>query len=87
LRARLVFFASGLIHITVPNGTDEAWIYGGKYGLTVAADTADVSRHGHSAQYPGNEATILLQVPFAAAGLKHTVLHRGVCTYEEMAFL
>lgn len=78
---------SGLIHLTLPTSTDEAWIQGGKYGLIVAADTANVSTHGHHTQYPGNEATIALQVPFASTGLNHSVLHRGGCEYEEMAFL
>ncbi|KAK3319993.1 hypothetical protein B0T19DRAFT_404524 [Cercophora scortea] len=54
---------TGLIHITLPNGTDEAWIHGGKHGLIIAADTREVSAHGHRTQYPGNAATIALQVP------------------------
>jgi hypothetical protein len=84
---RLVFFVSGLIHLSLPNSTDEAWVQGGKYGLIVAADTANVSTHGHRTRYPGNDATVALQVPFANTGLKHGVLHPGACEYEEMAFL
>lgn len=84
---RLVYFTTGLVHVTLPNGTDEAWVQGGKYGLIVAADTADVSTHGHRTGYPGNEATIALQVPFSSAGFGHDVLHRGPCTYGEMEWL
>jgi hypothetical protein len=78
---------AGLIHITLPNCTDEAWIQGGKYGLIVAADTANITTHGHRTQYPGNEATVALQVPFASTGFKHDVLHPGACEYEDMTFL
>ncbi|OIW26340.1 hypothetical protein CONLIGDRAFT_683328 [Coniochaeta ligniaria NRRL 30616] len=84
---QLVFFVAGLIHVSLPNRTDEAWVQGGKYGLIIAADTANISTHGHRTQYPGNEATVALQVPFASTGLKYGVLHRGACNYEEMAFL
>ncbi|KAK3689954.1 hypothetical protein B0T22DRAFT_481137 [Podospora appendiculata] len=54
---------TGLIHIILPNGTDEAWIHGGRHGLIIAADTRDVSAHGHRTRYPGNAATTALQVP------------------------
>lgn len=33
---RFVTFLSGLIHITLPNSTDDAWVVGGKYGLIFA---------------------------------------------------
>lgn len=34
--AQFVTFLSGLIHITLPNSTDDAWVVGGKYGLIFA---------------------------------------------------
>ncbi|KAB5513591.1 hypothetical protein GE09DRAFT_1161779 [Coniochaeta sp. 2T2.1] len=83
---QLVFFVSGLVHVTIPNRTEEAWVQGGKYGLVISADTADVSRYGHRSVYPGNEATVALQVPVKGE-LKHSVLHRGVCEWEEMVGL
>ncbi|SMQ51075.1 unnamed protein product [Zymoseptoria tritici ST99CH_3D7] len=84
--AQFVTFLSGLVHITLPNCTDDAWVIGGKYGLIFAEDTADVSVYGHGTEYPANEDTVALQVPLApGVELNHTVLHRGGCTWEEQA--
>lgn len=41
---RFVVFLSGLIHLTLPNSTDEAWVVGGKYGMILAGDTAGKSK-------------------------------------------
>ncbi|KAK0610400.1 hypothetical protein B0T17DRAFT_593557 [Bombardia bombarda] len=82
---QLVFFISGLIHVTLPNSTDEAWIHGGKYGLIIAADTAERSAHGHFTTYPGNEATVSLVVPLREGyRLKYRLLHGGACGWEDM---
>ncbi|KAK3389695.1 hypothetical protein B0H63DRAFT_103156 [Podospora didyma] len=82
---QLVLFSTGLIHITLPNCTEEAWIQGGKYGLIIAADTPDKSAHGHRTEYPGNAATIGLQVPLKnGTKLKHGLLHGGPCTEDEI---
>ena len=84
----LVYFTSGLIHITLPNGTDEAWLQGGKYGLIIAADTPDVSAHGHRTQYPSAATSIALQVPLCAGeDLDYVLLHNGPCTEDEMVGL
>lgn len=75
--------------MTLPNTTasptTEAWIQGGKYGLIIAADTHDVSKHGHITTYPGDSDTVVLQIPFKAGSVpKHTVLYRGPCRWNEM---
>lgn len=88
-KTRLVFFASGLAHITLPNTTitptTEAWIQGGKYGLILAADTPNVSRYGHITMYPSDADTVAMQVPFADGKVPdHEVLHEGPCGWAEM---
>ncbi|KJZ73807.1 hypothetical protein HIM_04309 [Hirsutella minnesotensis 3608] len=81
-----VFFASGLAHITLPNGTDEAWVHGGKHGLIIAADTKEMSKHGHITRYPGKDNTVALQIPIKeGSDLKHKMLHKGACTEKEMS--
>jgi len=86
--SRFVLFTTGLIHITLPNGTDEAWIQGGKYGLIIAADTADVSTHGHRTQYPSAADTIGIQFPIqSGSDFKYKRLHRGACHETEMTGL
>lgn len=83
---RFVLFSSGLIHITLPNSTDDVWIHGGKYGLIVAADTRDVSTLGHRTEYPSAADTVALQVPIAEGSkFNHRILHPGACTEQEMA--
>lgn len=78
---RYVAFLSGLAHITLPNGTDEAYVVGGKYGLILAADTANVSTGGHITRYPSGEATITLEMPTKGGAVPlHRVLHAGACT-------
>ncbi|PFH62466.1 hypothetical protein XA68_13368 [Ophiocordyceps unilateralis] len=81
---QFVFFASGSALITLPNGTDKAMVEGGKNGLIIAADTADVSRHGHRTQYLSDENTVSLQVPIRnPEDFEHKVLHDGACTKAE----
>lgn len=85
---RLVYYASGLIRLSVPNTTEEAWVVGGKYGLIFAKDTADKSQFGHLTEYVSDADTIAMTMPLAEGqSLKHTVLHCGACTWEEMAGL
>ena len=80
-----MFFFTGLAHITLPNSTHEAWIIGGKNGLIIAADTADVSKVGHISDYPSQEETMSLQIPIAdGVAPPHEVLHEGACTGVEM---
>lgn len=76
---------SGLIHITLPNGTEEAWVQGGRYGTLLAVDTADVSEFGHRSVYPGDADTIAIEIPFEDGKIPdHTVLHCGPCTFAEL---
>ncbi|KAJ6443755.1 small secreted protein [Purpureocillium lavendulum] len=85
---QFVLFTSGLIHITLPNGTDEAWIQGGKYGLIIAADTADVSTHGHRTRYPSAADTVGIQFPIKpGTKFEYKRLHHGPCREAEMTGL
>ncbi|KAF5122512.1 hypothetical protein E5D57_012993 [Metarhizium anisopliae] len=80
-----VLFMSGLVHISLYRGRDEAWIQGGKYGLIVAADTADRTAHGHLTRYPGAADTVAVSLPIRDRdGFKYSVLHGGSCTQDEM---
>jgi hypothetical protein len=86
---RLVAFLSGLIHVTLPNTTisptTSAWIQGGKYGLVVAVDTANVSKYGHVTEYPSDADTVSLQIPFKDGKIPdHKVLYDGPCSWTEM---
>lgn len=77
---RWVIFLSGLAHITLPNCTEEVFVLGGKGGMIVAVDTADVSEEGHSTKYPGDEQTVAVQVPFPDGVFPpHRVLYGGPC--------
>ncbi|KAF2164859.1 hypothetical protein M409DRAFT_24764 [Zasmidium cellare ATCC 36951] len=85
---QLVYFATGLIRLSIPNTTQEAWVTGGKYGLIFAQDTPDKSQYGHLTEYVADEDTIALTVPLAPGQeLKHKVLHSGGCTWREVAGL
>ncbi|UNI19360.1 hypothetical protein JDV02_005546 [Purpureocillium takamizusanense] len=85
---QFVLFTTGLIHITLPHGSDEAWVQGGKYGLIIAADTADVSKHGHRTRYPSAADTIGVQFPIkSGSDFKYKLLHHGACHETEMTGL
>lgn len=73
----------GVAHITLPDSDVEARVSGGKHGVLLALDTADVSALGHITRYPG-ERTVVLQIPLGAAGVPtHRVVHQGGCTEAE----
>lgn len=77
---RWVVFLAGEAHITLPNGTDEAWVLGGRDGMILAVDTSAVSTYGHNTTYPSNETTIALQIPIEGGLVpNHTVVHTGPC--------
>lgn len=66
----------------------EALIYGGKYGLIFAEDTADVSTYGHGTSYPSAEVTISFSIPTEGGVTPiHTVLHDGPCVVDDIAGL
>ena len=81
---RWVIFLSGLAHITLPNSTDEAYVYGGENGLIFAADTSDVSTLGHATNYPSKEETRAIQVPTGGTIPSHNVLYNGPCCGKEL---
>ncbi|KAI1143574.1 hypothetical protein F5Y05DRAFT_409019 [Hypoxylon sp. FL0543] len=79
-----VWFVSGLAHLSLPNGTDEAVVHGGKYGLIFADDTSDISGWGHRTQYPGGDETIAITIPVRDnVRPAYKVLHDGACSLEE----
>ncbi|MCJ1330782.1 hypothetical protein MMC10_007469 [Thelotrema lepadinum] len=82
-----VSFLSGKAVISLPNSTDTATIRGGKFGLIIAADTANVSTLGHNTTYPTDSETVALQIPTAGGIVPgHEVLHGGPCTAEEQDY-
>ncbi|KAI9747386.1 MAG: hypothetical protein M1815_004271 [Lichina confinis] len=62
-KVQFVIFPTGLSKATVPGSDDYAWVAGGGNGLVLAADTAEVSRDGHTTIYPSNEATVGYALP------------------------
>jgi len=71
---------SGLVHITLPNSTDSAWIQGGKYGFILAADTTEVSKWGHITEFPGGDETVIAQFPLVGGVVpEHVKLYDGAC--------
>ncbi|EAW10504.1 uncharacterized protein ACLA_049760 [Aspergillus clavatus NRRL 1] len=83
-----VIFVSGLAHLTLPHSQDEAWIRGGKHGMILALDTADVSADGHYTTYPSDEVTAAVVVPLknGDGDPGHRVLHKGACNAAELDF-
>lgn len=63
--------------MSLPDGSDEAWVMEGVNGLLVAVDVAG---EGHYTDYPSDKTTIALQVPFDNGVVpSHTVVHPGAC--------
>lgn len=79
---RYVVFTAGLARVSLYKGSDEVYVQGGKYGVVIAADTADVSKHGHRTEYLSGANTIALQLPVAS--ISHKVLHNGPCKFSEL---
>ncbi|KAF2140457.1 uncharacterized protein K452DRAFT_273009 [Aplosporella prunicola CBS 121167] len=83
---QFVYIASGKVRFTLPHSTgydDQAWIMGGSNGLIVIGD---MMGSGHKEQYPSDEPTISLQLPFLNdIAPNHNVLHSGPCnkTYNQ----
>ncbi|KAL8947388.1 MAG: hypothetical protein Q9222_006327 [Ikaeria aurantiellina] len=75
-----VAFLSGEAVVSVPESGQSATITGGRDGLIIAADTADVSAKGHDTKYPSEEQTVGIQIPTANGKVpEHTVLYPGPC--------
>lgn len=82
---QFVAFLSGLVHITLPNSTADAWVQGGKHGLIIAGDSAECSTYGHISTYPSDADTVTLQIPFEGGYFPtHSVLYEGPCQWSEM---
>ncbi|OCK84767.1 hypothetical protein K432DRAFT_319778 [Lepidopterella palustris CBS 459.81] len=81
---------SGLIHIRIPNSTlsqekSEAWIHGGRYGIIIAADTAEKSKSGHIAEFPSADETVLAEFPVAGDSIpEHSLLYTGPCKMADL---
>ena len=68
---------SGVAHVTLPHGTDDAFVVGGSDGLIFAVDTVGT---GHNTSYPSNMQTRALQIPFTGGIIpNHTVVNQGPC--------
>ncbi|KAK8188823.1 hypothetical protein IWZ00DRAFT_299956 [Phyllosticta capitalensis] len=76
---QFVYFTSGLAHISLPHGDDEAWILGGANGLIFAGDTTGT---GHATTYPSDQATVALALPVEGGKPPpYAVLHQGPCEH------
>lgn len=78
----------GLLHIWTPESglpdeLNDVWI-GGHRGWLIAADTADVAVHGHVAEFPSDEPTVIAQFPVKnGKPPKHWALYDGPCVDAE----
>ena len=71
---------SGILRITIPNSPQQATVYGGKYGLIIAVDTADVSKIGHVSSTLGTEELTALMIPTESGRIpSHKIIHSGAC--------
>ncbi|KAI4270963.1 MAG: hypothetical protein L6R38_006966 [Xanthoria sp. 2 TBL-2021] len=78
-----VAFLSGTAVVSVPDSRRSVTIKGGRDGLIIAVDTADVSKLGYNTKYPSEEQTIGIQIPTADGKVPaHTVLYLGPCKKE-----
>lgn len=91
-RCRLTGVLNGLIRITAPyvppggNSTIETQVAYAMPGtiassFLIAADLASISTvAGHFTEFPSNDPTVLVQVPFSNNEVPaHSVLHDGAC--------
>ncbi|KAL8902574.1 MAG: hypothetical protein Q9207_004575 [Kuettlingeria erythrocarpa] len=74
-----VAFLAGEAIITTPETGQSVKIKGGRDGLILVADTADVSSKGHDTRYPSGKETVALQIPVAGGKVpEHVVLDEEV---------
>ncbi|KAI5203398.1 hypothetical protein E4T39_04205 [Aureobasidium subglaciale] len=79
---QLVVYTSGLAHISLPSSTDEAWFIGGNQGLLVAADTTG---HGHITEYPSEQSTTAVTIPFINGTVPdHVKVSSGACHFSSI---
>ncbi|KAI1081356.1 hypothetical protein F5B20DRAFT_61659 [Whalleya microplaca] len=68
---------SGSAHVTLPDGAADLWIRAGTNGFMIAADTVG---DGHYTEYPSDEPSVALQIPFLNGMLpRHRVAKDAVC--------
>ena len=68
--------------MTLPHGTDDAFVLGGDNGIIVAVDTTGT---GHNTSYPSNQQTRALQIPFSGGIIPpHVVVGEGACTSDQI---
>lgn len=73
-----------MLHITIPNSTEEAFLLGGRNGLVFVGDKPELSLQGHITSNPSEEPALTIQIPTANGKLpKHRLLHKGICTGDE----
>ena len=82
---RWVHFVTGCAHITVDATHQEAWIWGGRYGMLWAGDPVHLSKHGHSTEYPCSDESITLAM-MSPYGIEpeHKIIREGQCLQEDM---
>jgi hypothetical protein len=75
----LFVLLSGLAHVTFPFNDQELWIQGGIEGGLIVAN--DVEGIGHFTEYPREEESVALQLPFRdGIVLDHEVVGKGACS-------
>ncbi|TLD03116.1 uncharacterized protein PgNI_12584 [Pyricularia grisea] len=82
-----LFLIKGMFHFTIPgNDSTVAYLTGGEFGLLFAADTADVSRTGHTSASMGDTETVLPRIATEGGMLPNRKrIHMGACDVTEKA--
>ncbi|KAI4851533.1 hypothetical protein E4T44_02068 [Aureobasidium sp. EXF-8845] len=79
---QLVVYTSGLAHISLPSSKDQAWFIGGNQGVLVAADTTG---EGHITEYPSEQSTTVLTIPFPDGMVPaHVKVSSGACHFSSI---
>ena len=76
---------SGTLRVTIPNSPQQATVDGGKYGLIIVVDTANVSKVGHASNTIGNQELTTMIIPTANGKIPpHKVIHSGACEKSDL---
>lgn len=74
-----------MAHITFPDGSMDAYIEGGEFGIVFATDIENLSQLGHNTSYPSDVESVALEIPMKDNVIPpHSVLHKGPCEPSEM---
>ena len=79
-------FFSGETLISIPGSPQQVVIMGGKYGLLLATDTANVSATGHISSTGNTEVTGLMIPTKNGEEPSHNVLYDGPCTKGDLDY-